>query len=84
MLAARVQKALQINLEWDKKAVDYLVDEGYDPAFGARPLKRVIQQQVETLLSRKIVRGEVKPVDVVKVSANNEGLILEMSKPIIN
>jgi ATP-dependent Clp protease ATP-binding subunit ClpB len=45
----------------DDKALSYIAENGYDPAYGARPLKRLIQQEVETLLSRKIVSGEVKP-----------------------
>ena len=68
-LAARLQETLQMGLEWDEEALDYLVTEGYDPAYGARPLKRVLQQIVETRLSRMIVKGELKPGDVVNLKA---------------
>lgn len=39
-------------------AVDYLATRGYDPAFGARPVKRVVQQELETALAKGILRGD--------------------------
>ena len=39
--------------------MDYLADRGYDPAFGARPVKRVVQQELETALAKAILRGEI-------------------------
>jgi ATP-dependent Clp protease ATP-binding subunit ClpB len=54
-----------IELEFSDYAVDYLVENGFDPQYGARPLKRVIQKEVINLLSKKIIGGEIdktKPV----------------------
>ena len=64
-LAARLEAGTGLTLKWDPEAVSYLAEKGYDPAFGARPLKRVIQQEVETPLSRGIVAGEIKGKDTV-------------------
>ncbi|GAA4456277.1 ATP-dependent chaperone ClpB [Rurimicrobium arvi] len=66
MNAIRSQLAKQgIELEFSDYAVDYLVNNGFDPQYGARPLKRVIQKEVINLLSKKIIAGEIdktKPV----------------------
>jgi ATP-dependent Clp protease ATP-binding subunit ClpB len=75
-LAARFEQTLGGQLSWDEKALHYLSQKGYDPAYGARPLKRLIQQEVETLLSRKIIGGEIKENDPVQLSASAEGIIL--------
>ncbi|WP_371375977.1 ATP-dependent chaperone ClpB [Sporomusa aerivorans] len=55
----RLQKQLNISLLWDENALTLLSKEGYDPQFGARPLKRLISRLVETELSKMIIRGEV-------------------------
>jgi len=75
-LARRFEKNLGGHLQWDEQALRYLADKGYDPAYGARPLKRLIQQEVETLLSRKIISGEIKENSLVQMSASAEGIIL--------
>lgn len=62
-LAVRLQQTLQGSLHWEEAVLTYLANKGYEPAYGARPLKRVIQQEVETPLSRKLVSGEIKPGD---------------------
>ena len=48
-----------VDLSFTRNSIRWLVDEGYDMEFGARPLKRIVQSQVETLLARKIIAGEV-------------------------
>jgi ATP-dependent Clp protease ATP-binding subunit ClpB len=48
-----------IELEFSSFALDYLAEQGYDPQFGARPLKRLIQKQIVNLLSKKIIAGEI-------------------------
>ena len=42
-------------------AVDHLAEIGYDPSYGARPLRRVLQRQVENELSKRLLRGEIRP-----------------------
>jgi len=74
---ARLRERLEerkINLELTDKALDYLADRGYDPSFGARPLKRVIQRELETSLGRKLIAGEIRDGQTVKVDANSRGL----------
>ena len=73
-LAARLAQTAGCTLKWDDAAVTCLANKGYDPAFGARPLKRAIQQEVETPLSRRIVGGEVKQKDVITLKGG-EGKI---------
>ncbi len=73
-LAERVSASLGINLEWHNDALIYLADKGYEPAYGARPLKRLIQQEVETPLSRMVVRGEVSPKDNVILRIEDNSL----------
>ena len=56
-----------IDLSFTKTSIKWLVEEGYDMEFGARPLKRIVQAQVETLLARKIIAGEIREGDKIQV-----------------
>ena len=67
-LAARLESQLQLRLEWDEDVLAWLAEEGFDPQFGARPLKRQISRSVETALSRRIVAGEVGEGDHLRMS----------------
>ena len=51
-----------------------LADQGYDPVYGARPLKRVIQAELQNPLANLYLQGKVQDGDVVKISANKDGL----------
>ena len=64
-----------IELELSNTAKDYLANEGYEPLFGARPLKRVIRQLVEIPLSMKILEGEFKKGDKIKADVENNQLV---------
>lgn len=55
--AQRIRDSLGLKLTWSEKTINYLAEKGYDPSFGARPVKRLIQQSIETPLSRRIVQG---------------------------
>ncbi len=68
--------ARQIGLELDAGAKAWLADEGYDPVFGARPLKRVIQRALQDPLAGMLLAGDVKDGDTVVVSAGADGLII--------
>jgi ATP-dependent Clp protease ATP-binding subunit ClpC len=57
------------------EAKSWLAEEGFDPAFGARPLRRTVQREVETPLSKKILLGEFEEGDTVLVDASPEGLV---------
>jgi ATP-dependent Clp protease ATP-binding subunit ClpB len=70
-LAERTTTGAGIRLEWDEAALDYLANKGYEPVYGARPLKRLLQQEVETMLSRMIIQGEIGPRETVLISARD-------------
>jgi ATP-dependent Clp protease ATP-binding subunit ClpC len=77
LLAKEVSDRLaeqQISLELTTAAKVYLVREGYNPAYGARPLRRTIQRLVETPLSRSILKGEFTPGDTILVDEHNGAL----------
>ena len=76
---ARLQKRLlsrKITLAFDDAAKTWLADEGYDPVFGARPLKRVIQRALQDPLAELLLSGDLKDGDTIAVSAGAEGLII--------
>ncbi|MEL7462862.1 MAG: ATP-dependent chaperone ClpB [Pseudomonadota bacterium] len=66
----------KIGLSLDDKAKAWLGDKGYDPVYGARPLKRVIQKAVQDPLAEMLLGGEIKDGSTVEVSAGDEGLII--------
>ena len=68
----------RINLELSQEALDFLAQRGYDPVFGARPLKRVIQRELETPLARKILAGEVPDGAHLYVNTGPLGLTFEV------
>ena len=76
-LAARLNKTAGLALKWEKGAVELLAKMGFEPAFGARPLKRVIQQQVETALSRKIIEGELATKKELTLSSDGENIVFK-------
>ena len=73
----RLRKRLEdrkITIELTSKALDYLAEHGYDPSYGARPLKRLIQSELETALARKILTSEIRDGSKVIVDAAAHGL----------
>ncbi len=75
-LLAKRLAARKITVDLDDAAKDWLASEGYDPVFGARPLKRVIQRSLQDPLAEMILAGEVKDGARVVVSAGADGLII--------
>jgi ATP-dependent Clp protease ATP-binding subunit ClpC len=61
-----------ISLQLDQSAKDYLIEKGYNPDFGARPLRRAIEQYVEDPLSEQLLRGEVEAGQRLTVSKDDE------------
>ena len=66
----------KIELSLDEGAKKWLADEGYDPVFGARPLKRVIQRALQDPLAEMLLAGDIRDGDAVTVSAGADGLII--------
>ncbi|WP_299749162.1 ATP-dependent chaperone ClpB [uncultured Tateyamaria sp.] len=76
---ARLLKRLaarKIELLLDEGARTWLADEGYDPVFGARPLKRVIQSALQNPLAEMLLAGDIKDGDTIEVTAGSDGLII--------
>ena len=71
-LGDRLNKQLELTLTYTDEAVAFLAKAGFDPAFGARPLKRLIVHTVENILGKKIVAGEIKNGDKVEVVLVND------------
>ncbi|NNM43652.1 MAG: AAA domain-containing protein [Chlamydiae bacterium] len=71
-VAARLVEK-NIALTYEKEVVSYLAKEGYDPLFGARPLKRLIQQKVVNLLSTALLKGDITHNSVVKLTLEKSG-----------
>jgi ATP-dependent Clp protease ATP-binding subunit ClpC len=66
-----------ITLELTKEAIDFLVEKGFDPVFGARPLKRTLQNYIENALSEDILSGVVKDGDMLKAEIKNGSIVFE-------
>ena len=66
-LSARLEKQIKIKLAWSDKAIDALADQGFDPNFGARPLRRFLTHTVETSLSKLIIAGNIRENDTVQI-----------------
>jgi ATP-dependent Clp protease ATP-binding subunit ClpB len=75
----RLQKLLadrKISIHLDESARTWLADKGYDPAYGARPLKRVIQRNVQDRLAELLLEGKIKDGETVTVSATLKGIVI--------
>ena len=68
----------QISLNITDEAAQYIANEAYDPAYGARPLKRFLQRQLETKLGRALISGEISEGSAVKVTMRNGELSVEL------
>ncbi|HNV09243.1 MAG TPA: ATP-dependent chaperone ClpB [Dokdonella sp.] len=65
----------QLRLEISDQAIDLIADSGFDPVYGARPLKRAIQQQIENPLARRILEGAFQPGDTIRVDAEQGRIV---------
>ena len=75
-LRARIQDN-NLGLKLSDAAQEWLAVHGYDPEYGARPLKRLIQQEVETPLSDRLLNGEYQPGDIIQVDVDENGITLQ-------
>ena len=76
-LAKRLENQLKLNITYSDEVVAYLAEAGFDPAFGARPLKRLISHRLETELSREIIKGTIAEGDDVAVGIDGDKLTFE-------
>ena len=80
LLAEDLKKRLeekQLHLSLTENAVDYIIDSGYDPVYGARPLKRYMQHTLETMLAKNILAGDYSAGDKLVVDASANGLFVK-------
>jgi ATP-dependent Clp protease ATP-binding subunit ClpB len=72
----------KISLEFSDAALEWLVRTGYDPSYGARPLKRAIQKEIENPLAKKLISGEIRDGQTVKVELNPLRAGLDFNPPV--
>jgi ATP-dependent Clp protease ATP-binding subunit ClpC len=83
MMLTTVAQRLQTNgmtLTWDDEVVELIAQAGYDPQYGARPLRRAIQKKVEDALSEEIVGGTLSKGDAVTIRVHNDTLRFERTQ----
>ena len=73
---ARRLNSRNIKIELDQSAKSWLANEGYDPVFGARPLKRVIQNAIQNPIAEMLLSGDIDDNDIINVTAGADGLIV--------
>jgi len=73
-LSKRLEQ-LNIKIEIDEKAKDFLADEGFDPVYGARPLQREIRRKIEDRLSEELLKGTIQKSDTIRISADDKELV---------
>lgn len=69
--------AMGITIEFDENAVEKIADAGFDPVYGARPLRRAIQSKIEDKLSEEILEGKIQPNEACVCKADREGFVFE-------
>jgi len=77
---ARV-KAKEVHVELENTAKEFLIEKGYDPQYGARPMRRAVERYLEDPFAEELLRGNVKPGDVVHVSAEGGKLVFKAVTP---
>ena len=70
----------EITIEFSDYAIEYLAEHGYDPQFGARPLKRLIQKAIANQLSKKILSGEVDKTKTVLIDVFDNSVVFRNDK----
>lgn len=80
-LGKRLEKQVKIHLTWTDNALQALADQGFNPQFGARPLRRLITHTVETALSRDIIAGTVREGDTVSIDFDGNEFTFTPMRP---
>ncbi|MGL4820952.1 MAG: AAA family ATPase, partial [Bacilli bacterium] len=75
-MSARLQEQ-NLTVTLTERAATKLVEDGYNPQFGARPLKRYIQRHIETLIAREIIAGRVKDGAIITIDSNETGFVIQ-------
>jgi ATP-dependent Clp protease ATP-binding subunit ClpC len=75
-------RAKRIEIALDQSAHDFLIEKGYDPTYGARPMRRAVERFLEDPLAEEILRGHIKEGDTVPVTAEKTKLVFKVSEPV--
>ena len=70
-----------IHIQLDPTAVELLIEKGYDPIYGARPMRRAVERFLEDPLAEELLRGNIKPNDIVEVQAETDKLVFRAVQP---
>jgi len=71
-----------VSFELSESAITYLAEKGYSEEYGARPLRRLIQKELDNVLSDRIIRGDLVKGEKVLVKADKEGLVIDVDKKV--
>jgi ATP-dependent Clp protease ATP-binding subunit ClpC len=74
-------KAKEVHIELEQSAKEFLIEKGYDPQYGARPMRRAVERYLEDPFAEELLRGNVKGGDVVHVGVNNDKLVFTVAAP---
>jgi ATP-dependent Clp protease ATP-binding subunit ClpC len=74
-------RAKDIKVHLDTTAVEFLIDKGYDPIYGARPMRRSVEKYLEDPLAEEFLRGNIKQGDTLEVHAAGEQLAFKVDQP---
>jgi ATP-dependent Clp protease ATP-binding subunit ClpC len=70
-----------VHIELDQSAKEFLIEKGYDPQYGARPMRRAVERYLEDPFAEELLRGKVKAGDIVHTSAENGKLVFKLTEP---
>jgi ATP-dependent Clp protease ATP-binding subunit ClpC len=74
-------KAKDVHIDLQQSAKEFLIEKGYDPQYGARPMRRAVERFLEDPLAEELLRGNVKPGDHVEVMAADGKLSFHVAEP---
>ena len=74
-------RAKDIKVHLDATAVEFLIDKGYDPTYGARPMRRAVEKYLEDPLAEEFLRGNIKQGDTLEAHAAGEQLTFKVAQP---
>jgi len=74
-------RAKDIKVHLDTTALEFLIDKGYDPIYGARPMRRAVEKYLEDPLAEELLRGNIKQRDTLNVHAAGEQLAFKLAQP---
>ena len=74
-------RAKDIKVHLDATAIDFLIDKGYDPTYGARPMRRAVEKYLEDPLAEEFLRDNIKQGDTLEVHAAGEQLAFKVTRP---